>query len=151
MKQLFKIFAMAAVAFTVAATTGCDVDADFDDGRILVIDNISVHPDDWKPMRFDDGSFYCLYADKTIRELTRNVINNGGYDTYFKYISMDDREPVQAKLPHQEDYLEIDGYKWHYTLDAEYSEGNLRILWRPDDFERFNPTDTFYFRLEIRY
>jgi hypothetical protein len=155
MKRMFKIFAMAAVVFSVAATTGCDADLEFGDekGRnVYSVDNIPVEPRDWEEVWDRDGFgndiLLYKYFDLPINELTWDVINGGHYTTYF-YLDPDEHQPVTKPLPHSDYFMDGDGFQWEYTLDAEYSEGNLRIILKTSDFWDFTFDDTLYFRLAI--
>ncbi len=144
MKKLLMIFAIVA---TGVAAAGCDVDADM--GGVFTVDNISVAPGDWKISHFPDGQFNCMYVDKDIRELIPAVFSDSAYITYFKYVDEWDDVYVQKPLPLTVYNKEIDGFEWEYTLDAEYSERNLRITLRPQDFKPIEIFETMYFRLAI--
>ncbi len=156
MKTLFKIFAMAAVAFTVAATTGCDVDADFDDGRKIVIDNIFVEPNGWQTARLADGSFDYYFADIPLPELTDHIFHRGTFETFWRYDEMRDGQSVdvQERLPAVINLDRLENHVWipyTETVSCSYEVGVMRLMISRSDFNNIRPDKTMYFRTVIDY
>jgi hypothetical protein len=140
---------LAAAALTSAAlTTGCDVDADF--AGVYNVYNIPVQPSEWEIMSPDPGIIAYMYVDKRMPELDASVIGRAAYVTYYQY--MDGNQLVEVPLPHHVYNLEteVDGeYRWQYTIEAEYSPGNLRLKLSTSDFDLFRPNEEWVFRLAI--
>ncbi len=138
---------MAAAAFTVAATTGCDVDADFGDGVYNVYD-IPVYASEWKPVWSADDVMEYMYVDKPMPELDGKVFGRAMYVTYYQF--MDGNETVEMPLPYT-DYELYEGKEWQYKIESEYSQGNLRLVLTTSDFYpyEFKPNEQWRFRLVI--
>ncbi len=145
MKKLLAILATAAVA---AFAAGCDVDADL--AGVYSIKDIPVHPSEWILVEADPGIESYWYVDKAIAELDGDVFGRAMYTTYYRF--MDGNELVEVPLPHTVYNLQtnVDGrYEWQYTIEAEYSPGNLRLKLATSDFAPFRPDEELFFRLAI--
>jgi hypothetical protein len=139
------IVAMAAVS---TLSTGCDVDAEF--AGVYNVYDIPVRNSDWKIESSAAGVVTYAYVDLRVPELNGNVINRAVCTTYYQY--RDGNELVEVPLPHTVYNLETEvnsEYRWQYTIEAEYSYGNLRLKLSTSDFNAFKPDDTLYFRLAI--
>ena len=139
------------MALVAAVNTGCDVDANLDGGRVVVINNIYVDPGDWKEYMVD-GIPSHLYSDISMPEITEYIFDRGVYHTYWKYY--DNGIEVQVPL---EDTLYPDRYvdgKWAKsgeTLTCTYSVGNMRIEIRRGDGNLSRPDNRLNFRTVIHY
>jgi hypothetical protein len=161
MKRVFKIFAVAAVVFSVAAATGCDADLEFGDengnGRTMVIDNIEVYEDEWQAARLDDGSFDYYFADKPISELDDDYIfNRATFHTFWRYDEVRDgqRVDVQESLPAVMDLDRFEGDMWipyTETLSCSYEVGYIRFRLSRSDFNSIRPDGSMLFRMVITY
>jgi hypothetical protein len=141
MKKLLMILVAAALVMT--ANTGCDVDADL--GGVYNIYDIPVRSSEWIPVSSAADVLEYMYVDKPIPELD-DVFGRASYATYFKY--MDGNEPVEVPLPYTV-YELYDGIEVEYTVRAEYSPGNLRLVLTTSDFYSSKPDETWMFRLAI--
>lgn len=149
MKKLLMILVTAALAMT--ATTGCDIDADLEGGRMIVIDNIFVDPEDWHVYRVDEG-FDHFYVDIELPELNRHIFDRGAFFTYRRYddneISVQEPDGVTKTYERYEEGRYI---AYTETISCSYSVGNLRIEIRRSDFYSRPPTETYWFRTVIYY
>jgi hypothetical protein len=149
MRKLFTILAASVLA--MATTTGCDIDADLEGGRIMVINKIYVDPDGWSEYLVE-GRPSHLYADIPMPEIDEHIFNRGFYITYWKY----DDNGVEVQVP-LEDTLYPDKYvdgKWAKsgeTLTCTYSVGNIRIEIRREDGSPSRPDRRLNFRTVIYY
>jgi len=150
MKKLILIVALAA--FVLGTNTACNVDADF--SGAYVVNNIFVDPDEWKEMWFTrpDGTRFIdyIYADRSINELTSDVLTNGVVDVFFKFLSPDNNGnetiPAHEPLPMHVYVTETLSYNMTY----EVSERNLRLKVYVSDGKPYYPFDkTMYFKLAI--
>lgn len=155
MKRLFTILAMAALVATASLATSCEGPMgppgrdgyDGRDGDVLkeVIDGIYVNPDGWQELWFG-SNFDCMYADIYMPELTSGIISNGIFFTYFKY-----EDPDTFTLVQEGEGLTFFEGNWSYTINCEYSAGNMRITIRTSDYEPYYPENTLNFRTVILY
>ena len=155
MKKLFMILAAGVLA--IAATTGCDIDASLEGSKNkIVVDNIFVDPDGWRPYMID-GRFSHLYADIEMPEITEYIYNRGTFRTYVEF---EDRGTGGQGVLVQEAEgmtktkgMYVDGIWREYTetIRCGYSAGNLRIeISRYPSFDR-PPEETMYFRTVIMW
>jgi hypothetical protein len=85
-------------------------------------------------------------------ELTSYVLENGIYETYWKYDDME--TPVQENTGITNTYERYENGGWvtySETVSCSYSLGNMRIKLQRSDFWDGIPNDTWYFRTVILY
>ncbi len=147
------MMAVAAVAMAAFASTACDVDAEF--SSPVVVDNISIAPDDWKIM-LDGGQFEYYYFDVDLHWINEGVFRNGGFTTYWTYgdvrdgVKVDVQEPLPA-IMNLVRYEGINRIEYTETISCSYSVGNMRIELRRSDFYNKRPEEPYNFRLCIYY
>jgi hypothetical protein len=155
MKKLLAIAGFAAL--TMAANTGCDVDADIDgNGQRMVIDDIVVDRNGWEVALTDNGDFDYYYYDIERPEITERFFNRHVYTTYWRYGEerggriVDVQEPLPAVITRER--FE-DGYLIPYTetLSCSYEVGYMRIMLSRSDYFDLRPDQDLYFRLVIEY
>ena len=152
MKKVLIFTVMAALV--AAANIGCDVDANLD-GRKLVIDRISVEPDDWKIARTGD-SFDHFYYDVRVPEITDETFGMKVFNTYLRTKEMRDGEwvDVQTHLPvvtHLNRYEDNVWKDYTETIKCKYEIGYVRITISRSPSYDARPTETFHFRTVISY
>jgi hypothetical protein len=142
MKKLLAILAVVALA------TGCEISDDYPRPSSglnkLVIDDIYVNPDGWSVVRNESGEY--LTATIPMPEITRTILNEGLYYTYWMYgdnqNSIEIREGLGVVMNHREG-----NYMWSETLTCTYEVGYLVLnLYYSDYNTELWPDHTFYFR-----
>lgn len=147
-----------AVAFLVMACEGTMGPQGIPgrDGEVskLVVDNITVGPEDWHEAQTGDGLFDYFYADVHIPGFTWEMLDEGFYYTYWKY--NDSNILVQEGLGvsmHLERYDDVrrEWYAYTETVGCSYSEENIRFRLSRSDFYDALPTATLVFRFVVMY
>ncbi len=143
----------AAVATAAFASTACDVDAEF--SSPVVVDNISIAPNDWK-IKLDGGQFEYYYFDVDLHWINEGVFKNGGFTTYWRYgdvrdgVEVDVQEPLPAVM-HLSRYSDSAGQWVNYTetISCSYEVGWVRIM--PSRSALFTglPSGPLYFRTVV--
>ena len=154
MKNLL-VFAIISVLLA-AANIGCDVDANLD-GRKLVIDRITVEPDDWKIARTaNNDAFDYFYHDVRIPEINEDTFNTKMFDTYWRTQEHRDGHLVDVQTPlpvvrHLERSAERALIPYTEMINCKYDIGYVRIMISRSDFYDARPTETLHFRTVISY
>ncbi len=151
---------VAAIAMAAIATTGCDVDADF--SSPVVVDRISIDPDEWMVM-LNGGRFEYFYFDVELPEINEDVFRTGSFFTFWKYSELHGgvAVDVQQQLPaFRKRQKEINNRWVTYTetISCKYEVKSMRIMLsrfpattdiRPEEVLDFLPEQTFSFRIAI--
>lgn len=148
MKKLLTIMAVAMIAAACEGPVG-PMGPRGPEGSVnrLVIDNITVVPNDWEVALTSNGDFDYFFADKRLDGFTSSMLNNGFYYTYWKYL--DGQILVQEGLGVSMHLERLDGGQlvpYTETIGCSYSTGEIRFSLSRSDFWDARPTADLVFR-----